>query len=105
MSLIVVSTPIGNLGDITLRAIETLKEADVIICEEFKPARVLLKRLGILEKELFQLNEHSRPGDLDELIQLCQSKKVALISDCGTPGFSDPGADLVNACHEKKINV
>lgn len=105
MSLVMVSTPIGNFQDITLRALETLKTCDVLICEELKPARILLKRLGIEEKELFQLNEHSRQADLDELVGLCRVKKVALVSDCGTPGFYDPGADLVRTCYERNIQV
>ncbi|MDZ4677533.1 MAG: SAM-dependent methyltransferase [Oligoflexia bacterium] len=105
MSLVVVSTPIGNYEDITLRAIKTLKNADVIICEELKPARILLKRLEIGEKELFQLNEHSQEKDLPELVELCRSKNVALISDCGTPGFCDPGAKLVEACAKNKITI
>jgi 16S rRNA (cytidine1402-2'-O)-methyltransferase len=105
MSLTVVSTPIGNFQDITLRAIETLKNADAIICEEIKPARVLLKRLGIDEKELFPLNEHSQKADLKELLTLCREKNIALISDCGTPGFCDPGSDLVAACAKEKIIV
>jgi 16S rRNA (cytidine1402-2'-O)-methyltransferase len=105
MSLTVVSTPIGNFQDITLRAIETLKAADVVICEEYKPAKILLKRLEIGEKELFQLNEHSHEKDLPELVELCRTKNVALISDCGTPGFCDPGAKLVELCYREKIHV
>ncbi len=105
MSLTLVSTPIGNPDDITLRAIETLKVSQSIICEELKPARVLLKRLCIPEKPLYELNEHSQESELKELIELCRSKKMALISDCGTPGFSDPGADLVKACVKEKIQV
>lgn len=105
MSLTVVATPIGNLGDITLRAIETLKAAEAIICEEMKPARVLLKRLEIADKALFQLNEHSRSTDMAELLELCRTKKTALISDCGTPGFCDPGAALVDACLKEKIQI
>jgi 16S rRNA (cytidine1402-2'-O)-methyltransferase len=105
MSLIVVSVPIGNYGDITLRAIETLKEAEAVICEEMRPARVLLKRIGIDEKALFQLNEHSRSADLEDLLDLCRTKKTALISDCGTPGFCDPGAKLVAACRKENISI
>jgi 16S rRNA (cytidine1402-2'-O)-methyltransferase len=107
MSLTVIATPIGNYGDITLRAIESLKIADIIICEELKPARILLKRLGIepLSKNLIQLNEHTRNSDLTECLSHCRTQKVALISDCGTPGFCDPGADLVDACLKEKIQV
>jgi 16S rRNA (cytidine1402-2'-O)-methyltransferase len=105
MSLTIVSTPIGNYGDITVRAIETLTSCDVLICEELKPARVLLKRLGLGEKPLHQLNEHSKPQDIDELAKLCVNSNVALISDCGTPGFCDPGAKLVDRCHRDGIPV
>ena len=105
MSLTVVSTPIGNYGDITFRAVETLKACDILICEEKKPAEILLKRCGVTPKEMFFLNEHSTPKDLKELVELCRKKNVALISDCGTPGFCDPGADLVSACLKEKIKV
>jgi 16S rRNA (cytidine1402-2'-O)-methyltransferase len=105
MSLTVVSVPIGNYGDITLRAKETLAAADCVICEEIKPASILYKRLGIPEKEFFQLNEHSTPEEISELIQLCKNKNVALISDCGTPGFCDPGPELVSGCIKEAINV
>ena len=64
MSLTLVSVPIGNLDDITLRALETLKGAQAIICEELKPARVLLKKKGIDEKPLYTLNEHSKDFDI-----------------------------------------
>jgi 16S rRNA (cytidine1402-2'-O)-methyltransferase len=117
MSLTVVSTPIGHPDDITLRAIEVLKSSDAIICEEIRPAQTLLKRIGISAttpdhrpaiegaKPLYQLNEHARPSDLAPLLELCKHKNVALISDCGTPGFCDPGADLVSECAKNKIVV
>lgn len=105
MSLTLVATPIGNYGDMTLRGIETLREADLIICEEIKPAQILLKRLKIEGKTLLQLNEHSTKADLIELAKNCSSQKVALISDCGTPGFYDPGAELVEICVKQGIEV
>src|ERR1035441_2223268 len=112
MPLTLVSTPIGHFEDITLRAIETLKKCDGIICEELKPARVLLKRIGLGGgeglpdvKKLYQLNEHSKPSDLKELIDLCRRQNIALVSDCGTPGFCDPGGVLVDACYKEKIPV
>jgi len=88
MSLTVVSVPIGNFGDITLRAIETLRNCDLIICEELKPAKVLLKRLNLPEKEFLQLNEHSKSSDLRDLIDICRKQNVALISDSGTLVFA-----------------
>ncbi len=68
MALYIVSVPIGHPDDITLRAINTLKDVDFLICEEFKPARRLLKRLEI-QKELFSLNEHNEKRDTEEIIQ------------------------------------
>src|SRR5258708_24103292 len=105
MSLTVVAVPIGNYEDITLRAKETLANCDVVICEEIKPASILFKRLGIPDKEFFQLNEHSTPKDIEPLIELCKIKKVALISDCGTPGFCDPGPELVDGCFKEGVSV
>ncbi|MCC6278819.1 MAG: methyltransferase [Oligoflexia bacterium] len=105
MSLTVVSTPIGNFEDITIRAKKVLENADLIICEERRPASTLLKKLGINGKELRELNEHSQPQDVRDLLSLCRKSAVALISDCGTPGFSDPGAILVQACYGENIDV
>lgn len=105
MSLSIIATPIGNFDDITLRAIQALKEAEVIIGEEFRPMTTLLKYLDIPKPQLERLNEHSKEDDLTELLSLCKEKKVALISDCGTPGFCDPGADLVHLCRKNNITV
>jgi 16S rRNA (cytidine1402-2'-O)-methyltransferase len=105
MSLTIVSTPIGNLGDITLRALETLKACDLVIGEEHRITSTLLKKMEIGQKEIYCLNEHSKKDDLYELLDLCREKKVALISDCGTPGFADPGADLIRLCRQKGIPV
>ncbi|MCC6147617.1 MAG: 16S rRNA (cytidine(1402)-2'-O)-methyltransferase [Anaerolineaceae bacterium] len=90
--LFIVATPIGNLGDITLRAIETLKNADTIICEELRQGSLLLKRLGIEGKELLPANEHTERTCASEIIlRLARGQNLALVSDCGTPVFSDPG--------------
>jgi len=103
--LFIVSTPIGNYNDITLRAIDTLKEVDFIICEEFKEARRLLSHLKI-EKELISLNEHNEEEASAEIFsKIKEGKSAALISDCGTPLFSDPGTKLVQMCIEAKIPV
>ncbi len=94
-TLSVIGTPIGNLGDITLRAIETLKQADAIACEDTRVTAKLLARLGI-EKPL--LVYHARSGKLAAdriLTQLADDKRVALVTDAGTPGISDPGSELV----------
>lgn len=105
--LYVVATPIGNLGDITLRATEVLKSCSVIIGEEFRPASTLLKKLNIeqKDKQIYLLNEHSTKKDIDELVDICCKQNVALVTDCGTPVFSDPGADLIRACRKKGIKI
>lgn len=103
--LYIVSTPIGNYEDITLRALNILKEVDFIICEEFKEARRLLSQYKI-EKELFSLNEHNEEESSREVLRkIKEGNSAALISDCGTPLFSDPGTQLVQMCIEAKIDV
>lgn len=101
--LYLVATPIGDPDDLSVRALKLLQEADVIICESTKETSKLLKHHQIKAQKYEVLNEHSKPGDLDALLQLCQDQKVVLVSDCGTPGFCDPGADLVRLCHQRNI--
>jgi 16S rRNA (cytidine1402-2'-O)-methyltransferase len=104
-TLYIVSTPIGNYEDITLRALRTLKECDFIICEEYKEARRLLSHYKI-EKELFSINEHNENENANELIiKLLEGKSAALISDCGTPLFSDPGHLIVDIAMQNRIDV
>jgi 16S rRNA (cytidine1402-2'-O)-methyltransferase len=101
----IVSTPIGNYEDITLRALKVLKEVDFIICEEFKEARRLLSQYQI-EKELVSLNEHNEEESSQEIIaRLKKGETAALISDCGTPLFSDPGKYLIHNCISEKIDL
>ncbi|HOC23177.1 MAG TPA: 16S rRNA (cytidine(1402)-2'-O)-methyltransferase [Anaerolineaceae bacterium] len=103
--LYVVATPIGNAGDITTRAIETLAHADVILCEEHRNGSRLLKSLGIA-KPLLELNEHNEAERIQEvLLMLAQGQTLALISDCGTPVFSDPGKKLLQLLYEMNIAV
>ncbi len=103
--LYIVSTPIGNYDDITLRALNTLKEVDIIICEEYKPTRRLLAHYGI-SKELFSLNEHNESEAASEaILEILSGKTAALISDAGTPLFSDPGTILVNQAIQKMIQI
>lgn len=104
MALELIATPLGDAGDITLRAIEILKAADVVIGEERKEASTLLKALGIEGKRLELLNEHSKEEEVRELAVLCKTLRVALITDCGTPGFCDPGARLVAMCRSQGIS-
>jgi len=104
--LSIVATPIGNPGDITLRAIDTLKNADAVICEEYKPGSTLLKKLGIPDKELVLLNEHNEPEcAADLLVRLMNGQNLALVSDCGTPVFSDPGAYLIQMAASAGVKV
>ena len=101
----IVSTPIGNYEDITLRALRILKEVDFVICEEFKEARRLLSKLNI-NKELFSINEHNENENADEIIlKLVEGKTAAIISDCGTRLFSDPGHLLVQLGIQNKIEI
>lgn len=103
--LYIVPTPIGNLEDITLRAIRTLKEADYILAEDTRTTAFLLKHLGI-EKKLYshhKFNEHATAVSVAEAIG--EGRTVALVSDAGTPGISDPGFLLVRTCVEAGIEV
>lgn len=103
--LYIVSTPIGNYEDITLRALNILKGVDFIVCEEYKEARRLLSQYKI-EKELISLNEHNEEESSREVLKkIKEGKSLALISDCGTPLFSDPGTQLVQMCIEEKIEI
>lgn len=105
MALFVVATPIGNPQDFSLRALSVLKNADLIIGEEMKVLRQTLKAAGVQGTALDQLNEHSRPADIEHFVKECREKNVALVSDCGTPGFCDPGAELVAACAKAGVEV
>lgn len=100
------SVPIGHPDDISLRALNLLREAEVIIGEETKPLFQLLKHHQILRPAVAEfLNEHSKDVDYDFFVGLCREKKVVLVTDCGTPGFCDPGALLVQRCRKEKIPV
>lgn len=94
--LYIVATPIGDPLDITLRAINTLKDADAVICEDRREGSKLAKSIGIEVKEWIEINEHNEvvSGDLIQEL-LISGTTLALISDCGTPVFSDPGAKII----------
>src|SRR5262245_860135 len=101
--LSLVATPIGNLGDITLRALETLKSADVIACEDTRHSLKLLQHYGIA-KSLVSYHEHNEARRTAELIEeIAAGKHVAIISDAGLPGISDPGHRLLRACQERGL--
>ncbi len=93
--LYLVATPIGNLDDITVRALQTLKEADVIACEDTRQTRKLLNHFEI-DKRTVSYHEHNKEASGTGLLQwLAEGKRIALVSDAGLPAISDPGADLV----------
>lgn len=103
--LYLVATPIGNLEDITLRALRVLKEADLIACEDTRQTQKLLRHYGI-QKELVSYHEHNELTRAPELvIQLEEGAQVALVSDAGTPLVSDPGHRLVSQCLRHHIPV
>ncbi len=104
-SLYLVATPIGNLQDITLRALNTLKEVDVIAAEDTRQTIKLLNHFEI-KKPLVSYYEHNKIVKGNYLIEQLQSgKNIALVSDAGTPGISDPGEDMVRLCIENDIKV
>lgn len=104
-SLILVSTPIGNIEDISPRAIEAMKNCDILIVEERKPANRLLSQLGI-KKDYLLLNEHTTKETTEEAFDaLLDGKTIALISDAGTPLLADPGSLLVRKVLEIGIKV
>ncbi len=100
-----VATPIGDFTEITFRAVEILKSADVILCESTKETSTLLKRLEIKAKRYEILNEHTTLEDLIKIAEMCKNENVALVSDCGTPGFCDPGNNLIDLCRKNKVPV
>ena len=105
MKLFIVSTPIGNLKDITLRALDTLKEVDFILCEDTRISSNLLNHFEI-KKEMISFNAVSEKNKIDYVINRINSNQsAALISDAGTPLISDPGVRLVSACIENRIEV
>lgn len=104
-TLYVVATPIGNTGDITLRAINVLAIADAVACEDTRNTGHLLSRYG-LSKELIAAHEHNEREAADKLIARLQAgQRVALVSDAGTPAISDPGARIVDAVREAGLRV
>jgi 16S rRNA (cytidine1402-2'-O)-methyltransferase len=103
--LVVCPTPIGNLEDITLRALRALREADLIACEDTRHTRKLLARHGV-EARLVSYHEHNERRRARELVErIAKGDVVALVSDSGTPGVSDPGEVVVQACVEAGLPV
>lgn len=102
--LYIVATPIGNLGDITLRAVDTLRGVSAVACEDTRVTGKLLHHLG-LKKRLIRYDDHAGEGDRERLLTLMEAEPVALVSDAGTPLISDPGYRLVRTARERGILV
>src|SRR6516162_4257353 len=101
--LYVVSTPIGNLGDITLRGLEVLKSVDVVAAEDTRHSGLLLKHFGI-KKPFVSYHEHNEAARTAELVdRLAQGENIALITDAGTPALSDPGIRLIRECITREL--
>jgi len=101
--LYVIGTPIGNLGDVTLRALETLTSVDVVAAEDTRHSGILLKHYGI-RKPLVSYHEHNEAMRTAQLIErIAANENVALITDAGTPGISDPGARLIRECIKRQL--
>ena len=100
-----VATPIGNLGDITFRALETIKNSDLILCEDTRVSKKLLDKFRI-KKRLISNHKFNEKKNLKMILGLLENKKIiSLISDAGTPAISDPGRILVNECKKKNIDI
>ena len=103
--LYVVSTPIGNLDDITLRSLSVLKNSDIILCEDTRRSLKLLNHFNI-KKKLFSYHKFNEKKELNKIIEhLKEGKILSLISDAGTPALSDPGHLLIKKCVDEKINI
>src|SRR4249919_900590 len=104
-TLFVVATPIGNLEDLTFRALRTLREVDLVAAEDTRRTSKLLAHYEI-RKPLVSLREHNETRETPRLLdRIEKGEQVALVSDAGTPGIADPGAGLVRAAHERGLKV
>lgn len=105
MKLVLVPTPIGHLGDITLRSLDTLRTVDIILAEDTRTTKVLLQHYQI-EKRVLAHHQHNEHQALQEIIRLLkEGQQIALVSDAGTPGISDPGFLLVRECIREGIHI
>jgi len=100
----IVSTPIGNLGDITVRAIDTLKAVDLILAEDTRRTSILLQKYNIRARML-SFDDNNKDRRLSELAEQLRTRNIALVSDAGTPGISDPGYRLVKYCVDNSIPI
>ena len=104
--LSIVSTPLGNLGDITLRAVETLKKCDAIVCEDTRVTGSLLAHLALPKKELISCHGYSSEEKVEAILRrLMSNEHLAMVSDAGTPGISDPGYALVSRARNAGIAI
>ncbi len=104
-NLFVIATPIGNLGDITFRALETLKSVDLIACEDTRVTKKLLDHYGI-KKPLLSYHQHSQLGKIDAIkSKLEEGLNIALVTDAGTPGVSDPGNQLIEELLKEDVKI
>ena len=105
MGLKIVGTPIGNLDDISQRALETLRNSDAILCEDTRQTLKLLKHYSI-SKKLISFNDNNASEKIPKIVEaLKHGREYALVSDAGMPVISDPGFNLVDACHENDVEV
>jgi 16S rRNA (cytidine1402-2'-O)-methyltransferase len=96
----IIATPIGNLEDITLRAIRVMKEVDLILCEDTRVTKVLLEHFNI-KTPLLSYHQHSQPEKINYILENLKEKNIALVTDSGTPGISDPGNKLIEEALKK----
>lgn len=105
MPLVFVPTPLGNLRDITLRALDILRECDLLVAEDSRVARKLLSALDLPGKEIWSYHEHNAAGATRGILERAAGGLVAVVTDAGMPGISDPGAELVAAAREADVRV
>ena len=105
MTLYIVGTPIGNLGDITMRALEVLRSTSIVLVEKWKDSAKLLHHFDIRPTQILTYHDRNFQIMIPRVLELLQTTNVALITSAGMPGVSDPGAQLISACRAKEIPV
>lgn len=105
MPLVFVPTPLGNLRDITLRALDTLRDCSLLVAEDSRVARKLLNALALPGKEIWSYHEHNARGATAGILERARAELVAVVTDAGMPGISDPGSELVSAARDAGIAV
>ena len=105
MTLYMVGTPIGNLGDITMRALEVLRKAPIVLVEKWEDSVKLLHHFEIRPPQILKYHDRNFQVMIPKIVELLQTSDVAFITSAGMPGVSDPGAQLVAACYELGIAV